>query len=103
MRDAQLFDTGAHPHAFKIAQGTEHRILLIETDDLGQHVIAGGLFNLAQITDTRLGQTALQQHAVDALDTPAHRDRRKAGQRLRPVLLPGLQARLQVGTHQRTS
>ena len=82
MRNPQLLDTGTHAHAFQVAQGTEHRILLIETDNLGQHVVARGLFHLAQIANTRVGQAALQQHAVDPLNTPTYRDRRKIGQGL---------------------
>ena len=80
MGDTQALHAGPHPHAFEITQGTEYRVLLIETDDLGEHVVAGAFFHLAQIADTRLRQAALQQHAVNALDATAHCHRRKTGQ-----------------------
>ena len=93
----------AHLHPLQIAQGAEYRVLLIKTDDLGQHVVARLFLDPAQVTDTRLGQPTLQQHAIDALDAPPHRHRREGGQRLDLTLLPGLQACLQLLTHQRTS
>ncbi len=103
MRHAQTLHAGAHAYPFEIAQGTEYGVLLIETDDLSQHVVVDRLLNLAQVTDTRVGQTALQQHAIHALHSTAHRHRHEVGQRPSLALLPGLQARLQVRTHQRTS
>jgi hypothetical protein len=80
MRHAQTLHARAHAYPFKIAQGAEDGVLLIEPDDLGQHVFIDRLFNLAQVTDTRAGQPALQQHAVDALDPTAHRHRQKVAQ-----------------------
>ena len=66
--------------ANRLSANATKRVLLIEADDLGEHVVAGAFFHLAQIADTRLRQAALQQHAVNALDATAHRHRRKAGQ-----------------------
>ena len=99
----KALNPGAHSHAFQVPQGTEHCILLIKPDDFGQHVITGVLFDLAQIADTRLGQPALQQHAVDALDTTAHRHRRKTGQPLGLNQLPRVETLLHRAAHQRTS
>ena len=103
VRHAQTQHTGAHAYPFKIAQSAEHGILLIETDNLRQHVLVDRLFNLAQVTDTRVGQPALQQHAVDALDSTAHRHRHEVDQRLALALRPGIEARLHLRAHQRTS
>ena len=47
MRNPQPLDAGAYTHAFKVAQGTEHRIALIEPDDLGEHVVARPFFDFA--------------------------------------------------------
>ena len=59
-------------YAFEARQGTEGRVLLIKADDLSQDPFIARSPDLTQIANSGLGQTALQQHAVDPQHPTAH-------------------------------
>jgi hypothetical protein len=92
MRHAQRLHRRADPDTFQAAQGAEQGVVLVEADDLGEQWLTPVTLDLAEVTDLRPRQPALQQDPADPLHPSAHHHRRESAQACPLPGFPGLQS-----------
>ena len=103
MHGRQGFNCRPCAYTFKARQRTERGVLLITADDLRQYPCVARRLNPAQIPYAGLGQTTVQQQAIDPQDPTVPGHRTKARQMRKLALLPAFKTLCNGAAHQFTS